>query len=69
MRLNLVVPIIGCLAITLSACSRESDLMPIREQVSTVSITIDNEGEKPPVLYTANINSKTIFCGVKINGM
>ncbi len=43
--------------------------MNIREQVSTVSITIDNEGEKPPVLYTANINSKTIFCGGQINGM
>ncbi|GHX99204.1 glycosyl hydrolase family 26 [Vibrio cholerae] len=43
--------------------------MPIREQVSTVSITIDKEGEKPPVLYTANINSKTIFCGGMINGM
>ncbi len=43
--------------------------MPIREQVSTVDVKIDNEGEKPSVLYTANINSKTIFCGGMINGM
>ncbi|ENM3764129.1 glycosyl hydrolase family 26, partial [Vibrio cholerae] len=54
MRLNLVVPIIGCLVITLSACSRESDLMPIREQVSTVDVKIDKEGQKPEVIYTTN---------------
>ncbi|EEZ00728.1 hypothetical protein VOA_000795 [Vibrio sp. RC586] len=54
----------------LSGCTgNDEERMNIREQVSTVSITIDNEGEKPPVLYTANINSKTIFCGGKINGM
>ncbi|KAA1203430.1 glycosyl hydrolase family 26, partial [Vibrio cholerae] len=54
MRLNLLLPIIGCLVITLSACSRESDLMPIREQVSTVDVKIENEGQKPEVIYTAN---------------
>ncbi|EGR3948889.1 glycosyl hydrolase family 26, partial [Vibrio cholerae] len=48
----------------LSGCTgNDEERMNIREQVSTVSITIDNEGEKPSVLYTANINSKTIFCG------
>ncbi|HGS4480311.1 TPA: glycosyl hydrolase family 26, partial [Vibrio cholerae] len=54
----------------LNGCTgNDEERMNIREQVSTVSITIDNEGEKPPVLYTANINSKTIFCGGQINGM
>ncbi|GHZ35749.1 glycosyl hydrolase family 26 [Vibrio cholerae] len=54
----------------LSGCTgNDEERMNIREQVSTASITIDNEGEKPPVLYTANINSKTIFCGGQINGM
>ncbi len=54
----------------LSGCTgNDEERMNIREQVSTVSITIDNEGEKPPVLYTANINSNTIFCGGMINGM
>ncbi|WP_284509805.1 glycosyl hydrolase family 26 [Salinivibrio costicola] len=40
-----------------------------REQVSTVDIEIDKEGENPPVLYTANISSKTMFCGGLINGI
>ncbi|OOF32234.1 glycosyl hydrolase family 26, partial [Salinivibrio costicola subsp. alcaliphilus] len=40
-----------------------------REQVSTVDIEIDNEGENPPVLYTANISSQTMFCGGLINGI
>ncbi|WP_307974911.1 hypothetical protein [Vibrio metoecus] len=54
----------------LSGCTgNDEERMNIREQVSTVSITIDNEGEKPPVLYTVNINSNTIFCGGQINGM
>ncbi len=43
--------------------------MDIREQVSTVDIKIDNEGEKPAVLYTANISSETMFCGGMINYM
>ncbi|RND29291.1 glycosyl hydrolase family 26, partial [Vibrio cholerae] len=37
----------------LSGCTgNDEERMNIREQVSTASITIDNEGEKPPVLYT-----------------
>jgi hypothetical protein len=43
--------------------------MNIREQVSTVDIKVDKEGEKPPVLYTANIRSETMFCAGVINGM
>ncbi len=43
--------------------------MDIREQVSTVALTIDGEGEKPAVLYTANIRSKTMHCGGMINYM
>lgn len=54
----------------LSGCTEnDEELMDIREQVSTVAISIDNEGEKPPVLYTANISSKSIFCGGMINDM
>ncbi|OOF30224.1 glycosyl hydrolase family 26, partial [Salinivibrio costicola subsp. alcaliphilus] len=40
-----------------------------REQVSTVDIEIDNEGENPPVLYTANIRSQTIYCFGVINNI
>jgi len=43
--------------------------MNIREQVTTVEIEIDNEGEKPSVLYTANIHSETIYCGGMVNYM
>ena len=43
--------------------------MNIREQVTTVEIEIDNEGEKPSVLYTANISSETMFCAGVVNGM
>lgn len=43
--------------------------MDIREQVSTVDIKVDSEGEKPSVLYTANISSETMFCAGVINGM
>ncbi|OOF32236.1 glycosyl hydrolase family 26, partial [Salinivibrio costicola subsp. alcaliphilus] len=38
-----------------------------REQVSTVDIEIDNEGENPPVLYTANIRSQTMYCNGLVN--
>ncbi|EOW9181720.1 glycosyl hydrolase family 26, partial [Vibrio cholerae] len=69
MRLNLLLPIIGCLVITLSACSRESDLMPTREQVSTVDVKIENEGQKPDVIYTTNIRSQTIYCFGLVNDM
>ncbi|WP_037368537.1 hypothetical protein [Salinivibrio costicola] len=40
-----------------------------REQVSTVDIDIDNEGENPPVLYTANISSQTMYCNGLVNGI
>lgn len=53
----------------LAGCFGDSELMDIREQVSTIDIKIDNEGEKPPVLYTANISSETMFCAGVINGM
>ncbi|NNM42707.1 hypothetical protein HKI82_20380, partial [Vibrio plantisponsor] len=38
----------------LAACSGDNELMNIREQVSTVDIQIENEGQKPDVLYTTN---------------
>jgi hypothetical protein len=56
------------LLLTLTACG-DSQLMNIREQVSTVNISVENEGQKPPVLYTANISARTVFCGGIINGM
>ena len=56
------------LLLTLAACG-DSQQMSIREQVSTVNISVDNEGQKPPVLYTANISARTVFCGGLINGM
>jgi len=65
--LTVAVPLLGLLLLT--GCLGDSELMNIREQVSTVDITIDNEGEKPPVLYTANIRSKTMYCAGVINGM
>ncbi len=34
--------------------------MPIREQVSTVDVKIENEGQKPEVIYIANTRSQTI---------
>ncbi len=43
--------------------------MPIREQVSTVDVKIENEGQKPDVIYSANIRSNTIFCVGKVNNM
>jgi len=43
--------------------------MNIREQVTTVDIKVDQEGEKPSVLYTANIHSETIYCGGMVNYM
>lgn len=55
--------------ILLAGCFGDSELMDIREQVSTVGIDIDKEGEKPSVLYTANINSEAIFCGGMVNYM
>ena len=51
----------------LSGCSGDNPQMSIREQVSTVNIPVDNEGQKPPVLYTANISARTVFCGGMIN--
>ncbi|GHZ84581.1 glycosyl hydrolase family 26 [Vibrio cholerae] len=43
--------------------------MPIREQVSTVDVKIENEGQKPEVIYSANIRSNTIFCVGKVNNV
>ena len=63
-------PKIGCCfatLLTLAACG-DSQQMSIREQVSTVNISVENEGQKPPVLYTANISARTVFCGGMING-
>ena len=53
----------------LTGCFGDRELNDIREQLSTVDIQIDREGEKPSVLYTANIRSETLYCGGYINGM
>ncbi|EOW9239658.1 glycosyl hydrolase family 26, partial [Vibrio cholerae] len=53
----------------LTACSGENELMQIREQVSTVDVKIENEGQKPEVIYSANIRSNTIFCVGKVNNV
>ncbi|OOF31633.1 hypothetical protein BZJ21_15535, partial [Salinivibrio costicola subsp. alcaliphilus] len=57
-----------CLSL-LTGCWSDSDMMQAREQVSTVDIEIDNEGENPPVLYTANIRSQTMYCFGVINNI
>ncbi|MCG9753191.1 glycosyl hydrolase family 26 [Vibrio brasiliensis] len=69
MKLSLVHLFSLIVAVPLSACSGEGETMNIREQVTTVEIEIDNEGEKPSVLYTANISSETMFCAGVVNGM
>ncbi|GHZ57351.1 glycosyl hydrolase family 26 [Vibrio cholerae] len=43
--------------------------MPIREQVSTVDVKIENEGQKPEVIYTVNTRSQTIYCFGLVNDM
>ena len=43
--------------------------MQARYEVDTSHITIDKEGEKPAVIYTANIQSKTMYCGGMVNYM
>nr|MBF4371271.1 glycosyl hydrolase family 26 [Vibrio anguillarum] len=40
----------ACIAL-LTACSGDNELMSIREQVSTVDMSIENEGQKPEVIY------------------
>ncbi|WP_240472808.1 hypothetical protein [Salinivibrio socompensis] len=55
--------------ILLAGCFGDKQMRQAREQVSTVDIEIDNEGENPPVLYTANISSQTMFCGGLVNGI
>ncbi|OOF31898.1 hypothetical protein BZJ21_15475, partial [Salinivibrio costicola subsp. alcaliphilus] len=57
-----------CLSL-LTGCWSDSDMRQAREQVSTVDIEIDNEGENPPVLYTANIRSQTMYCFGVINNI
>ncbi|MGD8111852.1 glycosyl hydrolase family 26 [Vibrio sp. TRT 17S01] len=52
-----------------TACSEDSETMSIREQVSTVDIEIDNEGVKPEVIYTTNVNSQAVYCGSSFNGI
>ncbi|NNM42115.1 glycosyl hydrolase family 26, partial [Vibrio plantisponsor] len=46
--------LIAACIVMLAACSGDNELMNIREQVSTVDIQIENEGQKPDVLYTTN---------------
>ena len=43
--------------------------MSIREQVSTVDISIENEGPKPEVIYTTNIRAQTVYCFGLFNKM
>ena len=52
-----------------TACTEQGVKMNLREQMSTVDITIDNEGHQPELLYTANINSQTMYCAGVINYM
>ncbi|MFV0488076.1 MAG: hypothetical protein ACK5NL_12925 [Vibrio fluvialis] len=52
--------LIAACIVMLAACSGDNELMNIREQVSTVDIQIENEGQKPDVLYTTNIQSETV---------
>ena len=52
-----------------TACTEQGVKMNLREQMSTVDITIDNEGRQPELLYTANISSKNTYCGSDINYM
>jgi hypothetical protein len=53
----------------LSLAASKDDTMHAREATSTVGITIDHEGEKPAVLYTANISSNKMICYGVINKM
>jgi hypothetical protein len=69
MKLSLVHLFSLIVAVPLSACSGEGETMSIREQVSTVDIEIDNEGGKPEVIYTANVNSQAVYCGSSFNGI
>ena len=55
------------LLLTLIACG-DTQLMNIREQVSTVNISVENEGQKLAVRYNADYNIQTIFCATIING-
>lgn len=66
-QLTVALPLLSVLL--LAGCFGDDELMNIREQVSTVDISIDGEGEKPIVLYTANIRSDSMYCGGLINGM
>jgi hypothetical protein len=61
--------LIAACIVMLAACSGENELMNIREQVSTVDIQIENEGQKPEVLYTTNIQSETVYCFAAFNKM
>jgi hypothetical protein len=61
--------LIAACIVMLAACSGDNELMNIREQVSTVDIQIENEGQKPDVLYTTNIQSETVYCFAAFNKM
>ncbi|MGD8111850.1 glycosyl hydrolase family 26 [Vibrio sp. TRT 17S01] len=69
MKLGLVRIFSLIVAVALSACSGEGERMSIREQVSTVDIEIDNDGVKPGVVYTTNLNSQTMYCSSVFNGI
>jgi hypothetical protein len=60
--------IAACITL-LAACSGDNELMSIREQVSTVDISIENEGQKPEVIYTTNIRAQTVYCFGLFNKM
>ncbi len=55
--------------ILLAGCFGDKQMRQAREQVSTVDIEIEQEGENPPVLYTANISSQTMYCFGVINNI
>ncbi|CAM3201225.1 Uncharacterised protein [Vibrio fluvialis] len=53
--------IAACLVV-LAACSGDNELMSARERMSTVDIQIENEDQKPDVIYTTNIQAETVYC-------
>jgi len=53
----------------LNGCNEGHELMKIREQMSTVDLKVDGEGIKPELIYSESINSQTMYCGARVNGM
>ncbi|MBF4332548.1 glycosyl hydrolase family 26, partial [Vibrio anguillarum] len=69
MKLNPVLVLRLVMLSALTACSGDNELMSIREQVSTVDMSTENEGKKPEVIYTTNIRAQTVYCFGLFNKM